>query len=259
MMKLSHQRYHGPRRLASVALAGWLVAFLLVSVPSLARGASNAAADSGTASGSTIALAKWQQHGDRLVVLIPLADALTAKQKDMISGGFTTVSLLNLRLLPDNTAPRDEEDLPIFYTVRCSVKFDAWEETYDVARLDDHPRTALLKKFSDYGEMCLKAELDKPDYTARLAAKGGTLLASLVVKQTSTEEADHIKDWLIQQQSGVMQSLFSHMLGELSLNQTIDVKVSVPPKPDTIEKVPARKQGTKSDRKGAQIDGQRKG
>ena len=44
-----------------------------------------------------------------------------------------------------------------------------------------------------------------------------------------------IKDWLIQQQSGVMQSLFSHMLGELTLNQSIKVRVAVPAKPAKLE------------------------
>ncbi len=192
---------------------------------------------------SLIALAKWQLKGDRLTILIPLGEALTSKQKDMINGGFTTVSQLSLRL-PGATGKEEEEELPVFYGVRCSVKFDAWEETYDVARLDDRPRTALVKTFTDYGDLCLKAELDRPELVQRLAQSGGTILARLVVKQTSSEEADRIKDWLIQQQSGVMQGLFSHMLGELTLNQTLRVKVSVPPKPATVEGSPSVNQNS---------------
>ena len=59
--------------------------------------------------------------------------------------------------------------------------------------------------------------------------------AVLIVKQTSFDEAQKIKDWLVQQQSGVMQSLFSHMLGELSLNQTLAVRISIPAMPDALK------------------------
>jgi hypothetical protein len=171
--------------------------------------------------------------------MVPLADAMTPKQRSIIGGGFTTVSVLSVRLPKPGQEEDDDEGTP-FYTVRCSVKFDAWEETYDVARLDEQaPRTALVKGFGDYGELCLKAELTPhdqftKDLLARLEREGGTLFASLVVKQTSVEEAAKIKEWLIQQQSGVMQGLFSHMLGELTLNQTVTVRVSVPPKPSQL-------------------------
>ena len=216
-----------------------------------------AAGPSFPADGSTVVLAKWQVKGGRVSVQVPLAEALTSKQKDMIGGGFTTVSVLTLKLLPETFDPKrdDEDDLPLFYGVRCSVKFDAWEDTYDVARLDDRPKAALLKTFGAYGEMCLTAELDREGELDRLRVKGGTLIARLVVKQTSPEEADRIKEWLIQQQSGVMQSLFSHMLGELTLNQTLTVKISVPPEPEALEKSPSVKQETKD----VNRDGKRKG
>jgi hypothetical protein len=183
--------------------------------------------------------ATWQvRDGNAASIIVPLGGVLTSKQKDMINGGFTTVSQLTLRLPSAGAKERDDDELPGFYSVRCSVKFDAWEETYDIARLDDRPRTALVKDFTDYGDLCLKAEINRPELLQPLAAHGGTILARLIVKQTSNEEADRIKDWLIQQQSGVMQGLFSHMLGELSLNQTLSVRVSVPPKPATAERTP---------------------
>lgn len=181
-----------------------------------------------------VALARWEMHDGQLAVVAPLSGALTGKQKSMIEGGFTTVSQLTL-LLPSEKDRDKLGDRPAFYSVRCTVKFDAWEETYDVARLDDQPRTALVKKLGEYGDLCLKADFRDAAVLERLMEKGGTVLAHLVVKQTSTEEASRIKEWLIQQQSGVMQSLFSHMLGELTLSQTLLVRVSVPPKPVKIE------------------------
>jgi hypothetical protein len=182
-----------------------------------------------------VALARWQVKAGRLQLVVPLSDALTPKQKSIIGGGFTTVSQLTLRQPKAGVEDEDEEDMPVFYGVRCSVKFDAWEETYDVARLDEQPKTALLKEYAEYGDLCLKVEVSDPARLADYAKNGGTLLAFLVVKQTSVEEASRIKEWLVQQQSGVMQSLFSHMLGELTLNQSVRVKISIPPKPNGVE------------------------
>jgi hypothetical protein len=234
------------RHLLALAFASALLA-----APA-ARAEAPAAADA-----VLVALGQWQVKGGRLLLAIPLADALTPKQRAIINGGFTTVSQLTVgEPKPGQEEEDDGDEARRVFSVRCSVKFDAWEESYDVARLDDQaaahegpaapPRMAVLKQFAQYGEMCLKAEVATPKVVAALARGGGTLYASLVVKQTSVEEAARIKDWLIQQQSGVMQSLFSHMLGELTLNQTLKVRISVPPKPETVEGAPARPaKGTK--------------
>ena len=72
------------------------------------------------------------------------------------------------------------------------------------------------------------------DIIAALAAVRNVTPATLVVKQTSPEEANDIKDWLVKQQSGVMQGLFSHMVGELMLNQTVVVAVEIAPKPSEL-------------------------
>lgn len=183
--------------------------------------------------------AKWiVKNGKRPHIVISLASALSPKQQSILSGGFTTVSQLSLM----QVAPGREETPPKpFYSLRCTVKFDAWEETYDVARLDDPPVTSLEKEFKGYSNLCLSAELSDPQLVAQFAASGGQIYAELVVKQTSQEEAERIKEWLIQQQSGLMQGLFSHMLGELSLNQTVAMHVGIPPKPAQAEHAAGRK------------------
>ena len=174
-----------------------------------------------------VALGQWQFKAGKSLLVVPLEGALTPKQKSIINGGFTTVSQLEVREAKDG----EDDSGRVVYKVRCSVKFDAWEETYDIARLDDAPRPALVKRLSEYGDLCLKAEINDPQWLGRFSQDGGTLYALLVVKQMSTDEAAKIKEWLIQQQSGVMQSLFSHMLGELTVNQTSKFKISVPPRP----------------------------
>jgi hypothetical protein len=191
------------------------------------------------------AAAKWTLNAaGSPELLVNFDNALSDKQRSMIEGGFTTVSQLTLKL---PISPDDEDrdaELPVAYDLRCSVKFDAWEETYDAARLDDQPRTAVLRTYPEYGELCLTAALANPNVVARIGPAGGVVLAYLIVKQTSQEEAGRIKDWLVQQQSGVMQGLFSHMLGELALNQTTKVRVLVPPKPDALVPDPRVKRDT---------------
>jgi hypothetical protein len=64
--------------------------------------------------------------------------------------------------------------------------------------------------------------------------------ATMAQAVPQASEALKIKDWLIQQQSGVMQSLFSHMLGDIALHQTHVVNIRVPKRSETSD--PATKQ-----------------
>lgn len=180
-----------------------------------------------------VALAVWQQRGAQVILSAPLAEALTAKQKAIINAGFTTVTQLTVTG-PEAAAPGVDGGASVIYSLRCSVKFDAWEETYDVARLDDMPRAVFIKQFAPFGELCFTAQVTRAATLAALAPKGGSLLARIVVRQTSQDEANRIREWLVQQQSGVMQGLFSHMLGEINLNQTLDIRISVPPQPPQV-------------------------
>jgi hypothetical protein len=46
------------------------------------------------------------------------------------------------------------------------------------------------------------------------------------------DEASKIKDWLVKQQSGLMQGLYSHMLGDLQLGGRSEVTLDIPPRPN---------------------------
>ncbi len=185
-----------------------------------------------------ITIGRWTTKNKKPRIKIALKEFLTKKQKSIINGGFTTISDFVLKKpLPDsnNTQPKS------VYNVRCSVKFDAWEETYDIAKLDVSPKSKRVKKFDDYAAMCLNAEITSKKLLAQFATNGGTLIATLIVKQTSVEEAQKIKSWLIEQQSGVMAGLFSHMLGELTLHQKLQVRVSIPARPQALGIIPSVK------------------
>jgi|GEM_PF-3173311 len=175
-----------------------------------------------------VALAVWDTHNELPSLIITVKDQLSKKQKNIITGGFTTLTQMNLsHYVPDTKL----SDLEVLYSLSCSVKYDAWEEFYDVATVSDPPTVATYKSFDEYSDVCLKINITDPELLKELQSQGGTLLANLVIKQTSIKEANAIKNELIRNQSGIMQQLFAHMLGELVLSQTKEVKISVPPFP----------------------------
>jgi hypothetical protein len=184
-----------------------------------------------------LVIARWEETESGTVLVIPFSDALTEKQKNMITGGFTTASQLSVLLPGQNSGPHPG----VIFNSQCSVKFDAWEETYEIVRVQfENLKPFISKDFKEYANACLTGDIKDSAVTNRFNTQGGYLQAQLTVKQTSTEEALKIKDWLIQQQSGVMQSLFSHMLGDISLHQTHVVNIRVPKRPEASE--PSTKQ-----------------
>jgi hypothetical protein len=175
---------------------------------------------------------------------VQLTRLLSSKQVRIIEGGFSTVTQLiihhnrkrDLNLSPDADDESDEElEKSLLIPLRqvgCSVKFDAWQETFEVIRLLDQTAKVnsvpvVVKTIDDFGDLCLTTEIELDKSLSPLAANGGEILATMIVKQTSLEETSKIKEWLIQQQSGVIQSLFSHMLGELTLQQTVRSRLSI--------------------------------
>lgn len=175
---------------------------------------------------------------------IQLSGLLTPKQISILQGGFTTVSQLVIHLprnLGEDPELLEEDDdgsamIAPLRQVTCSAKFDAWQESYEVLKLLDvsektPSKPVTINSIESYGDLCLTSELEIENSLKPLASQGGVLLATMIVKQTSLEETAKIKDWLIQQQSGVIQGLFSHMLGELTLQQTVRTTLVIPPLP----------------------------
>ncbi len=177
--------------------------------------------------------AYWSKSHNTLELIVPLTGLLTSKQRSMIQGGFTTISEF---AIIDKNKEQDTAIETILWTLSCTVKFDAWDDTYEVIKLpiDEEPQhesSVVSKNFDDYGALCLTARMPITPRLLMISQGGEPLIGRLSVHQTSVEEGQRIKDWLVKQQSGVMQSLFKHMLGELSIHQTLGVKIAVPPPP----------------------------
>ena len=180
-----------------------------------------------------VTVAAWKVGKDGPELTIALGSLMTKKQRQMIEGGFTTFS--DLTIYPTGATGKPVRD-SIANQIRCSVKYDAWEEIFDVVQLGDVPRTGIVKSFGDYASRCLTTSLSKHTMDQGSLRIGSDLIAELSVIQTSIDEEQKIKEWLVSQQSGVMQTLFSHMLGELSLQQKLVVRIAIPAIPESIGK-----------------------
>lgn len=174
-----------------------------------------------------VSLATWNQSEKGPQLWINVGDALSEKQKNMINSGFSTFSNLNLAT---------NEGSPLDFSVKCTVKFDTWEEFYDMIQVTHEARRLRASKFNDYASLCLTAKIALTELPADLARTGGTLKVSLAVNPISQEKAGEIRTWLINQQSGVIQNLFSHMIGDLKLDEQIEISVQVPQWSQTVPK-----------------------
>lgn len=169
-------------------------------------------------------LAQWQMVENRMVLLINIADQLSQKQQRLISSGFSTFSKLAI-LSSDSTTNQPTS----IHTTQCTIKFDTWEEVYHLTKLDGQATSMTLKDPKIYRHRCLTAEISDGSIYAPFVKNGGTVDATLQLKQISHEKSEEIRNWLIQQQSGVIQGLFSHMLGDLNLTDQISIRVHIPP------------------------------
>lgn len=185
------------------------------------------------------ARASWLLGDGPPLLVIPLVGILTKKQKQMIHGGFTTVSTLSItRERGSDEASPAPSPVPS-WDLSCTVKFDAWDEVYDVTRIraagdQSQSESTVLRQFKDYGEWCLEVKIPTSHPLLRDRTPGRPLLGQLTLRQMSPAEGAKIKEWLVEQQTGIMQSLFKHMLGELALEETLRVLIPIPPLPAGI-------------------------
>ena len=167
--------------------------------------------------------AKWQMIDKKLHLTISLETQLSEKQKNLINSGFSSYSEMSL-LWPRSGLTLSKT----FYKSKCTVKYDTWEERYELARIDQKFKAESLKAFDDYSALCLTANISDPKIIEKLTKKGGIIHGHLTINQISNNKSEEIKEWLIKQQSGVMQGLFSHMLGDLKLSERETILIHIP-------------------------------
>ncbi len=168
--------------------------------------------------------AQWEQNKDSKNSLrINLTESLTEQQKKLLYSGFSTFSHLEVRWL-DNDIRRT-----LVFISECTIKFDLWEEKFELLHFLEARKENSLKSFQQYTDLCLQADISSQSNIAQIARLGARLEVRLDISQVSNEFAQDVRSWLIQQQSGVMRGLFSHMLGDLKLSESTQTVVLVPP------------------------------
>ena len=175
---------------------------------------------------TNVGVGKWtnSDKDSQLQVSIDFRDHLTKKQKTLISSGFSTYSALTIILPKGKYSPER-----VIFESQCTIKYDTWEEYYDIIRLDSGAEYNKVKGFPAMAKICLLASVkDKPALTY-FAKNGGILKGRLQLDQISKERAAKIRDWLVKQQSQVVRGLFSHMLGDLKLTEEIHIDILISP------------------------------
>ena len=167
--------------------------------------------------------ASWIGEPDAPKLAIALDKVLSPRQIKLIHSGFATVSELTLFFGEVRADP--------LARVRCHVEFDTWAEQYRITLLTENARSGVktVKTFARYAELCLNVELAAGPRLNALRQGGGVIQGMLQMNQLSGEQKAHLREWMVKQQSGVMQELFAHMLGDISITEDVDVSVTVPP------------------------------
>ena len=168
----------------------------------------------------------WDVTSHTVMLVINISDLLTNEQKDIVNSGFSTFTILGI----SEQKLKSEESAQKLRLV-CRVKYDTWEERYQTTRLEPAPvRTFSSPNIQSWGQECLKYRIPVSELNAAMK-NGGKLYATLQVRQSSPDEALKIKNWLVNQQSGFMQGLYSHMLGDMQLGGRTDITIDVPIQP----------------------------
>jgi|GEM_PF-1938741 len=144
------------------------------------------------------------------------------KQRELFESGLTTFSRLEVRKLGANGSLEGEP----LVKINCTARYDLWRESFEVIQMLEQPKPSTAKDFEEFGKHCLQVKLEESAVQKDGGSPNG-LVATLFVDQVSVERAAKIREWLIKQQSGVMQSVFSHMLGDLKLSERVDVFVQL--------------------------------
>lgn len=170
--------------------------------------------------------AKWEISEKTPRIVINVSDVLTPAQREIINSGFTTFSVFSLDENNDTAGISF-----ITYRRSCTVKYDTWEDRYEVNKIDPAPfQNATVKDYKSWSQLCLEIVIDDPKLLNFLE-QDGEIIASLNVRQSTAEEGAKIKSWLVKQQSGFMQGLYAHMLGNFQYQHKSVVRIGIPKRP----------------------------
>ena len=175
----------------------------------------------------TLSAVSWisEPGKEKRRLLLDSSTLLTAAQRKLIYSGFPAYSLVDISMVKEG-----RED--ILVSRICSVRYELWDEVLRLTQKDKDIQERLLS-FEDYQKECLQISFDVPDHQD--PKKPADFYATVQFTQLSGDGSSRIRDWLIQQQSSILRSLFSHMLGELRVSEHSSARFQIPkpsPRPE---------------------------
>lgn len=182
-------------------------------------------------------LAAWHKGVNGPAIHIDITTLLSQEQREIVRSGFTTFTLFSV-----SEKKTKDQNLSGDYRVVCKVKYDTWEERYTTTKIEPLPVGSFSGNSLDsWSRECLQQTIVDTKMSKNLS-NGGQLFGTLIIRQSSLDESAKIKEWLVKQQSGLMQGLYSHMLGDMQLGGRLDMVIDIPPISTTkpVEKSPLR-------------------
>ena len=110
----------------------------------------------------------------------------------------------------------------------CTAIYDTWDEIFDVVKLSPRQRSKKTNSLKEYGNFCLRYLIPLSSSITALIGKREKLPATVLIEQISEKQSDNIRNWLVQQQSPLIQNLFSHMLGKFKLEKQLKFAIRLP-------------------------------
>jgi len=132
-----------------------------------------------------VGIGSWKKSNSQDILVINLVGHLNPKQLTLINSGFSTFSQMQIDRLKEEEEEEKPESDAVLFKVSCTVKFDTWQERYDVARITNNPKAAVVKNFKDYADLCLTANITGLKNLKMLKNDGGDLKATLLIDQIS--------------------------------------------------------------------------
>lgn len=147
-------------------------------------------------------------------------DIFSKKQLETLNSGFTTYSQITLF---KNKGDAKSQKNPIMSSV-CTIKYDLWEENYSLTQFANEPNVFLVNSIDHFINKCFTFDLD---LATGLLTTQKEIFALLQIEQISQSQAEKVKEWLVKQQSKMIQGLFSHMLGNLTFKDTTLIAIKI--------------------------------
>ena len=165
----------------------------------------------------------WKTGSKKSELIIDSSPFLSQPQKKIIYSGLPAYSSVTLI---SNQGGSEK----ILQRKSCGIQYDLWNENIETL-YGSKEQAKVFKSIQEYYKNCIAIDFKiSRQNLALIDGSQSPLRLKLSFTQLTGATSAEIKDWLIGQQSAVLKGLFSHMLGDLQLEESISFKV-LGPKP----------------------------